>query len=234
MDSSRQCESMSVAARVSAFTLHALQTPASCTNISLHNLYPGEIDLVISGPNFGRNTSAAFSLPSGTIGGAMCGALSRTRAIAISYGSVHRITPTEWIEHAHLLSMRIIKHLWENWGRDARNGKVDLYTVNVPMIPRLATPDGLDIYWAFIWRNSYDRLFRALEESQATTGVLSFEWGPDVGPLVSPDVSTLPIGSDGWAFSMGHATVTPLMACFAEAESGEETDSSRKPRLFKL
>ncbi|KAI6027566.1 sure-like protein [Pisolithus microcarpus] len=209
-------------------------TPASCTNISLHNLYPGEIDLVISGPNFGRNTSAAFSLSSGTIGGAMCGALSRTRAIAISYGTVHRVTPTEWIEPAHLLAVRIIKHLWENWGRDTRNGKVDLYTVNIPMIPQLATPDGLDTYWAFMWRNSYGQLFKALDENQVTMGVLSFEWSPDIEPLVSPDISTLPVGSDGWAFSMGYATVTPLMACFAEAESCEETDCARKPRLLRL
>lgn len=26
-------------------------TPATCANIALHNLYPGQIDLVISGPN---------------------------------------------------------------------------------------------------------------------------------------------------------------------------------------
>jgi 5'/3'-nucleotidase SurE len=37
-------------------------TPSTCTNVALHNLYPGEIDLVISGPNFGRNTSTAFTL----------------------------------------------------------------------------------------------------------------------------------------------------------------------------
>lgn len=27
------------------------QTPATCSNIALHNIYPGEIDLVLSGPN---------------------------------------------------------------------------------------------------------------------------------------------------------------------------------------
>lgn len=210
-------------------------TPASCTNISLHNLYPGQIDLVISGPNFGRNTSAAFSLSSGTVGGAMSGALSRTRAIAISYGNVHHSTPTEWIEPAHLLATRIIKHLWENWGRDTQNGKVDLYTVNIPMILQLATPDGLQTCWAYMWRNSYGQLFKALdEESQGMTGVLSFGWGPDIRPLISPDVSTLPIGSDGWAFSMGYATVTPLMACFAEGECGDVTNPPNKPRLLKL
>jgi 5'/3'-nucleotidase SurE len=39
-------------------------TPATCSNIALHNLYPGQIDLVISGPNLGRNTSSAFALSS--------------------------------------------------------------------------------------------------------------------------------------------------------------------------
>ncbi|KAI6041437.1 sure-like protein [Pisolithus marmoratus] len=208
-------------------------TPASCTNISLHNLYPGQIDLVISGPNFGRNTSAAFSLSSGTVGGAMSGALSRTRAIAISYGIVHRFTPTEWIEPAHLLATRIMKYLWDNWGADTRNGKVDLYTVNIPMIPQLATPDGLDTCLASMWRNSYGRLFKALDESQ-DMGILSFEWAPDIRPLISPDVSILPVGSDGWAFGMGYATITPLMACYAEADNSEDTNPPKKPRLLKL
>lgn len=26
-------------------------TPATCANIALHNMFPGEIDLVVSGPN---------------------------------------------------------------------------------------------------------------------------------------------------------------------------------------
>jgi tubulin--tyrosine ligase len=37
-------------------------TPSTCANVALHNLYPGEIDLVITGPNFGRNSSTAFTL----------------------------------------------------------------------------------------------------------------------------------------------------------------------------
>jgi len=37
-------------------------TPATCTSIGLHNLYPGEIDLVITGPNVGRNSSTAFAM----------------------------------------------------------------------------------------------------------------------------------------------------------------------------
>ena len=38
--------------KVSCFSVRLTrQTPATCSNIALHNLYPGMIDLVISGPN---------------------------------------------------------------------------------------------------------------------------------------------------------------------------------------
>lgn len=50
-------------------------------------------DLVISGPNFGRNTGTAFALGSGTVGAAMAAALSGVRAISLSYG--HFAQPTE-------------------------------------------------------------------------------------------------------------------------------------------
>jgi 5'/3'-nucleotidase SurE len=42
-------------------------TPATCANIALHNLFPEGIDLLISGPNHGRNSSSAFSISSGTM-----------------------------------------------------------------------------------------------------------------------------------------------------------------------
>lgn len=52
-------------------------TPSTCTNIGLHHVTGGDepFDLVISGPNFGRNSSTVFTLGSGTIGGAMEAAL---------------------------------------------------------------------------------------------------------------------------------------------------------------
>jgi tubulin--tyrosine ligase len=43
------------------------------------------VDLVLSGPNFGRNTTAIFALSSGTIGGALEGAVCGKKAIALSY-----------------------------------------------------------------------------------------------------------------------------------------------------
>jgi tubulin---tyrosine ligase len=82
----------------------------------------------------------------------------------VSYGTfVHPIPPT-FHEPAHRLAAGIVNHLWSNWGSDEgglRNGEVDLYNLNVPMIPRLLSDDGLEIIWTTMWRNSYGRLFKA-------------------------------------------------------------------------
>ncbi|KAF8140230.1 sure-like protein [Boletus edulis] len=231
-------------------------TPATCTNVALHNLYPGEIDLVISGPNFGRNISAAFSLSSGTVGAAMSAALSRTRAIAVSYGNVLRPIPIILHEPAHNLSVRIVEYLWTNWGKDphgTRDGEVDLYNVNLPMIHKLLDPEGLQVYWTRTWRNSYGRLFKhvpAVQGSQkelpldnpnslpglvsagsaAQADYLVFKFAPDFQPLINPDLSTVPVGTDGWAFGMGHASVTPMRSGFAEVDFGG-TDDQRELKL---
>ncbi|TCD71507.1 hypothetical protein EIP91_008888 [Steccherinum ochraceum] len=219
-------------------------TPATCANIALHNLYPGQIDLLLSGPNLGRNSSAAFSLSSGTIGAALSSSLSKTRSIALSYGTVIHPTPTEFFQPAHLLSTRIIKYLWDNWGTDdggLRNNEVDLYNVNIPMIQELLSDKGLDIYWTKIWRNTYGRLFKAHATSKPATSPagpdslneppvelgedaqkdeekdkLVFKFAPDIAPLINPTKASLPAGSDAWAISNGWASVTPLRASFAE------------------
>jgi len=81
-------------------------TPATCSNVALHNLYPGQIDLVISGPNVGWNISS-YALSSGTIGAALSSSLSKTRAIALSYGTVTSEKPTELFEPSHVLSCNV-------------------------------------------------------------------------------------------------------------------------------
>ncbi|PCH33616.1 sure-like protein [Wolfiporia cocos MD-104 SS10] len=158
-------------------------TPATCANIALHNLYHGAIDLLISGPNLGRNSSAAFALSSGTIGAALSSSLSKTRSIALSYGTVQHPTPPTLYEPAHRLGARIIGHLWANWGEDAgglRAGEVDLYNVNIPMNDALLHVDGLPICWTRIWRNSYGRLFKAHTSRDAAAAAPSVSSaGPD-------------------------------------------------------
>ncbi|KAJ7932376.1 survival protein sure-like phosphatase/nucleotidase [Mycena leptocephala] len=169
-------------------------TPATCANVGLHNIYPGEIDLVISGPNLGRNTSSAFALSSGTIGAALSASLSKTRSIAVSYGTVVHPNPPAYFEPAHVLACRIIRYLYENWGHDEgglRAGEVDLYNVNIPLIEDLLTDEGLKIIWTTMWRNSYGRLFKAVSNAtpekapQSTSAA-----GPDVPTADAPSTET--------------------------------------------
>jgi len=250
-------------------------TPATCANISLHNLFPGEVDLVISGPNYGRNTSAAFALSSGTLGAALSTALSKVRAIALSYGNFQYPTPPEFLDPANALSVRIFDSLWNDWGRDddpahskaitiedleedvhktlalkqargLREGEVDLYAVNIPMVPSLVKPEGLQIVWTRLWRNAYGRLFesqptlrpkehaphpeiqtKAEDPSEVKSTAeneaddrLVFTFNPDFKDLIHPELSTLPIGTDAWAIHNDLVSVTPLRASFAEPGAG--------------
>lgn len=60
-------------------------TPADCINIALGNLLQEEkIDAVVSGINIGFNASLPFILNSGTVGGALEGALWGYPAVALS------------------------------------------------------------------------------------------------------------------------------------------------------
>ncbi|KAF5374765.1 hypothetical protein D9758_000274 [Tetrapyrgos nigripes] len=237
-------------------------TPATCANIGLHNLYPGQIDLVISGPNLGRNSSSAFALSSGTIGAAMSSSLSKTRSIALSYGTVVHPTPSTYFEPAHKLASSIVKYLWHNWGADdgLKDGEVDLYNVNIPLIEGLLS-EGLKIYWTTMWRTSYGRLFKAIPaEHQSSAKVnpggpdassthpsetvkvpsgpgaaeLVFKWSPEMEGLVRPSLSTLPVGSDGWALHQGGVSVTPLRASFAEDPSIALKDIEERTWKMKL
>lgn len=106
-------------------------TPASCVQIGLYHYFQdrGPVDLVVSGPNYGRNSTAVFSLSSGTIGGAMEAAVCKRKAIALSYAFFTRNHDPEIIGGASRIGVKIIEYLYNNWGEG-----VDLYTVNVPLV----------------------------------------------------------------------------------------------------
>ena len=187
-------------------------------------------------------------MSSGTVGAAMSSSLSKIRSIAISYGTVVHPTPTTYFEPAHELGCRIINQLWNNWGQDAhglRQGEVDMYSVNIPLIEGLLSDTGLRICWTTMWRSSYGRLFKNISaegkladssvkaagpdsatNAQTTADVpdsqeigdLLFKWGPDMVDLINPPLTSLPVGSDGWAICKGWVSVTPLRASFGEPE----------------
>ncbi len=105
-------------------------TPASCAQIGLWHFFRdrGPVDVVVSGPNYGRNTTALFSLSSGTVGGAMEAAVCGRKAIALSYAFDSREHDPEIIAAASKVSQRLIEKLVHDWPDD-----VHLYSVNVPL-----------------------------------------------------------------------------------------------------
>lgn len=133
---------------------------------------------------------------------------------------------------AHRQTAQIISHLWENWGRDPggiRNGEVDLYSINVPILETLLKPGGPEVYWTTIWRNGYSRLFKMIPPADSdvvsTDSVpeqskrLLFKFAPNLANIVSPAPGVVPVGSDAWAMMEGHISVTALCATFAEPPS---------------
>ncbi|WWC89478.1 5'/3'-nucleotidase SurE [Kwoniella dendrophila CBS 6074] len=161
-------------------------TPATCTNIALHNLYPGEIDLVVSGPNHGRNSSTAFALSSGTLGAALAGALSiplpgpstgepslhidHIPCIAVSYGVVTRPVTDRIQELATDAAVDVCERLFDDWGwdEDHQLGRhlVQLYSVNIPLVEADLEKSSRKTAWTNIWRNSYGRLFKVTDQSE--------------------------------------------------------------------
>lgn len=117
-------------------------TPASCVQIGLYHFFQdrGPIDLVVSGPNYGRNTTAVFALSSGTLGGALEAAVCKRRAIALSYAFFSRNHDPVIIKAAGRRAVKVIEALWRDWPED---GSVDLYSVNVPLVEEVEKKDVL-------------------------------------------------------------------------------------------
>ena len=87
-------------------------TPATCTQLGLHHFFQDRppVDLVVSGPNYGRNSTSLFSLSSGTIGGAMEAAVCQKKAIALSFAFWSRDHDPELIAESCRHSVRLVEH----------------------------------------------------------------------------------------------------------------------------
>ncbi|KAH6616978.1 survival protein sure-like phosphatase/nucleotidase, partial [Chaetomium tenue] len=217
-------------------------TPASCVQIGLYHFFRdrGPIDLVVSGPNYGRNTTAVFALSSGTLGGALEAAVCKHRAVALSYAFFSRNHDTSIIEKATRQGVRVIEALVREWPGD---GSVDLYSVNVPLLEGLEegkvlyTPM-LQNYWgagscftevggSVDGEAEEEERIRegegkveeedggddAGEGSSACHTHKHFKWSPRFTDVYQ-SVEEAPPGNDGWAVKEGHTSVTPLKANF--------------------
>ncbi|KAK0709577.1 hypothetical protein B0T26DRAFT_654006 [Lasiosphaeria miniovina] len=215
-------------------------TPASCVQIGLYHFFQdrGPVDLVVSGPNYGRNTTAVFALSSGTLGGALEAAVCRRRAIALSYAFFTRNHDPVIIAAASRQSLRVIEALAAQWPAD---GSADLYSVNIPLLEGLE--QGKVLYTAMLqnyWgpgscftevdgsvnggSEEEERIREGegldeeheKDETAVRNGCHShkhFKWSPRFTDVYR-SVDEAPPGNDGWAVKEGHTSVTPLKANF--------------------
>jgi len=179
--------------------------------------------LVVSGPNYGRNSTAVFSLSSGTLGGALEAAVCKRRAIALSYAFFSRNHDPEIIAGASKQSLKIIEYLYKNW-----DGDVDLYSVNVPLVENV---DTRKVMWTNMLQNYWGpgSCFQEVEddegdaddeeqkirerEGQPENGANGdlvtrhkhkhFKWAPRFTDVYQSVEKAGP-GNDGWAVKEGY------------------------------
>ncbi|KAJ5135266.1 Survival protein SurE-like phosphatase/nucleotidase [Penicillium bovifimosum] len=240
-------------------------TPASCVQIGLYHYFQerGPVDVIISGPNYGRNTTALFALSSGTIGAAMEGACCGKRSIALSYAFSSRNHDPVIIAEASAHSVKLIEHLCANW-----DDNVHLYSVNVPLEPGVS--ENKIMYTDMLQNTWTGSCFQAVEPRSADDPDLQeqqlrdagevagekpdqtvgnsdkssrgpriqhkhFKWAPSFRDVFQSVEESAP-GNDGWTVKEQMTSVTPLKANFMHAPgiSGEIKLSATQPSLYSL
>ncbi|KHN99120.1 tubulin-tyrosine ligase [Metarhizium album ARSEF 1941] len=211
-------------------------TPASCVQIGLYHFFQdkGPIDLVISGPNYGRNTTSVFALSSGTLGAALEAAVCRRKAVALSFAFFSRNHDPLIIEAACRHGIRVIEALYRQWPAD---DSVDVYSVNVPLVEGVENHKTL---WADMLQN-YWREGSCFQEIEGETGDAEeeearirqgeietgstvqekkghkhkhFKWAPRMSDVYKSVEESGP-GNDGRIVRDGNTSITPMKANFA-------------------
>jgi 5'/3'-nucleotidase SurE len=175
--------------------------PASCTQIGLFHIdIPyDEIDLVVSGPNHGRNASNIYTLSSGTVGGALEAALCGKRSIAVSFGSKEP-QPLPLIKEACTRTISIIEHICRCW-----EPEVDLYNLNIPMVNnvkdcavKITSPT--KSHWTK--RSLFQNISSTNGDKTERGRHCEFRWMPELSDIKkSADISIA--GEDLWASKNG-------------------------------
>lgn len=199
-------------------------TPASCSDIGIHHLYKekGPVDLVISGPNVGRNSSATYITSSGTVGAAMEASLAGKLSIGLSYAFETRELKPDELREASLIAVKLIQHLYDNWAQG-----VDLYAINVPLHKELKLGK-TEIHYAPILENKWGSIFKSQqgEGEDANADIvdvsiekkIQFKWAPDFNAVHEAVLASAEKGewNDSVALLSNCVSVTPLKAIFRD------------------
>nr|POE90253.1 putative tubulin--tyrosine ligase pby1 [Quercus suber] len=219
-------------------------TPASCSQIGLSHCFKdrGPVELVVSGPNYGRNTTAVFALSSGTLGAALEASVCGFRSIALSFAFFDRENKPDIVAESCQQSIRVIEWL-------AKHGKWEasqLYSVNVPVQKGVLQRK---VVWTKMLQNQWKRgaCFQELPDNATVDDPASeeaklrrhesieggesgtvtpindpykhrhFKWQPRFTDVYEGVLAAGP-GSDGWAVKEGETSVTAIRANFAHVD----------------
>ena len=228
-------------------------TPASCVQIGLYHYFQdrGPVDLVVSGPNYGRNTTSLFALSSGTIGAAMEAAVCGKRSIALSYAFSSRNHDPVVIGEASSHSVRLIEYLYKNWPED-----VGLYSINAPLEAgvsqsKVLYTDMLDNRWTSgscfeavdpvvsgETADLQEKLIRVQSETEALGSAPSaaekkgtnkpkhqhkhFKWAPKFADVYRSIEESEP-GNDGWVVRQGMTRYVFCSPCSSKEKGSRLT-----------
>ncbi|KAL6942140.1 hypothetical protein ACO0QE_003306 [Hanseniaspora vineae] len=193
-------------------------TPASCCDIGLHHITTiSKFDLVISGPNVGRNCSRPYITSSGTVGAAFESCITgRTKAIALSWAYFDGKKNFDELiyQKASKISCEIIESLYEKWGVGGNQDEVELYSVNVPIHQDLNEHDIKAIFTPLL-DNKWCSIYDTVESEEAVV----FEWNPDFQHNRDQMLESLKNGeiNDGAVIEDKQVSITPLFASFKQA-----------------
>lgn len=181
-------------------------TPAACADIGIHHIKDTPIDLVVSGPNFGKNSLNLYILTSGTVGAAMEAVTHGVKSIALSYAFNSLEHKYAVLKEAAKISVKLIAKLYKQLQTEAQ---VDLFSVNIPLVDSLKLGQ-TRIHYAPILQNLWNSIYAPnVDES----GRKQFTWNPDFkkvykdGLLDNSHTDSRVLLNEG-------VSVTPLRAAF--------------------
>lgn len=200
-------------------------TPAACADIGIHHLYSQTknkpIDLVLSGPNFGKNSSNLYIMTSGTVGAAIEAVTHGVPAIAMSYSFNNLDHDYDILKEAAKISVRLVRDLYQEL---KVNDKIDLFSINIPLVESLKLGT-TKVKYAPILRNSWKSIYSPAPELNEL-GQQQFVWNPDFKSVYKHGLQDF-THTDSRILLEEGISITPLNATFHAVEplSGEHVIS---------